>query len=45
MFDCSMAISYIFNSKEPGVLDYIGNRLFTYHDDEIDFYLPQLVTI
>lgn len=28
-----------------GVLDYIGNRLFTYPDDEMDFYLPQLVNM
>ncbi len=42
LFDSSMAISYMFNSKEPGVLDYIGNRLFTYPDDEIDFFLPQV---
>ena len=44
MFDSSMAISYMFNSKEPGVLDYIGNRLFTYPDAEIDFFLPQVTT-
>ncbi len=67
MFDSSMAISYAFNSKEPGeflnellvkpsvqkfqtmqflgVLDYIGNRLFTYPDEEMNFFLPQLVNM
>ena len=40
-----MAISYMFNSKEPGVLEYIGNRLFTYPDEEIDFFLPQIVNM
>jgi len=65
MFDSSMAISYVFNSKEPGeiqqiicnkssgsywsfvtgVLDYIGNRLFTYPDEEMNFFLPQLVNM
>ena len=45
LFDTSMAISYMFNSKEPGVLGYIGNRLFTYPNSEIDFYLPQLVSM
>ena len=44
-FDSSMAISYMFNSKEPGVLEYIGNRLFTYPDEEIDFFLPQIVNM
>lgn len=45
LFDSSMAISYMFNSKEPGVLDYIGDRLFTYPDEEMDYFLPQLVNM
>ena len=45
MFDASMAIHYLFNSKEPGVLGYLGNRLFTLDDDEVGFYLPQLVNM
>ena len=45
MFDSAMAISYMFNSKEPGVLNYIGNRLFTYPDSEMDFFLPQFVNM
>ena len=45
LFDASMAVSYMFNSKEPGVLGYIANRLFTYPDSEVDFYLPQLVSM
>ncbi|KAL1505880.1 hypothetical protein ABEB36_005335 [Hypothenemus hampei] len=43
VFDVPMAMHYLFNSKEPGVLCYIVNKLFTFNDQEIDFYLPQLV--
>ncbi len=45
MFDASMAVHYLFNSKEPGVLSYLGNRLFTLEDQEVEFYLPQLVNM
>ncbi|XP_032938890.1 phosphatidylinositol 4-kinase beta isoform X2 [Catharus ustulatus] len=45
LFDISMAISYLYNSKEPGVQAYIGNRLFCFRDDEVDFYLPQLLNM
>ncbi|XP_063984723.1 phosphatidylinositol 4-kinase beta isoform X1 [Diachasmimorpha longicaudata] len=43
IFDMSMAISYLFNSKEPGVQSYLGNKLFSFSDGDVDFYLPQLV--
>ncbi|OXU19336.1 hypothetical protein TSAR_004804 [Trichomalopsis sarcophagae] len=43
VFDMSMAISYLFNSKEPGVQSYLGNKLFSFLDNDVDFYLPQLV--
>lgn len=43
VFSVSMAIHYLFNSKEPGVQSYIANKLFTFEDSEVDFYLPQLV--
>ena len=45
LFDSSMAMAYMFNSKEPGVLGYIGNKLFSYADSEMDFYLPQMVNM
>uniref|UniRef100_A0A1A7YDQ1 Phosphatidylinositol 4-kinase beta n=1 Tax=Iconisemion striatum TaxID=60296 RepID=A0A1A7YDQ1_9TELE len=45
LFDVSMAISYLHNSKEPGVQAYIGNRLFSFPDSEVDFYLPQLLNM
>ncbi|KAG7234030.1 hypothetical protein INR49_005992, partial [Caranx melampygus] len=40
-----MAISYLHNSKEPGVQAYIGNRLFSFPHDDVDFYLPQLLNM
>lgn len=45
LFDVSMAISYLFSSKEPGVQSYIGNRLFSFPDAEVDFFLPQLLNM
>lgn len=45
LFDVSMAISYLYKSKEPGVQAYIGNRLFSFSDREVDFYLPQLLNM
>lgn len=43
VFDVSMAMHYLFNSKEPGVLCYIVNKMFSFDHHEVDFYLPQLV--
>ena len=40
-----MAVHYLFNSKEPGVLSYLGNRLFTLNDKKVEFYLPQLINM
>lgn len=45
LFDVSMAISYLYSSKEPGVQTYIGNRLFSFPDAEVDFFLPQLLNM
>ncbi|KAE8589044.1 hypothetical protein XENTR_v10022866 [Xenopus tropicalis] len=45
LFDVSMAISYLYNSKEPGVQAYIGNRLFCFRYEDVDFYLPQLLNM
>ncbi|OWK04602.1 PI4KB [Cervus elaphus hippelaphus] len=45
LFDISMAISYLYNSKEPGVQAYIGNRLFCFRNEDVDFYLPQLLNM
>lgn len=41
----SIAISYLFNSKEIGVKTYLCNRLFTFSNSDVDFYLPQLLNI
>ncbi|XP_046990426.1 phosphatidylinositol 4-kinase beta isoform X1 [Schistocerca americana] len=45
LFDMSMAITYLFKSKEPGVQSYLGNKIFSFPDNEVDFYLPQLVSM
>ncbi|KAM4661911.1 phosphatidylinositol 4-kinase beta isoform 2-T3 [Discoglossus pictus] len=45
LFDISMAISYLYNSKEPGVQAYIGNRLFYFKNEDVDFFLPQLLNM
>ncbi|XP_059167912.1 phosphatidylinositol 4-kinase beta-like [Physella acuta] len=45
MFDMTIAITYLYNSKEPGVQTYIGNRMFSFDDAEVDFYLPQLLNM
>ncbi|RUS84535.1 hypothetical protein EGW08_007704, partial [Elysia chlorotica] len=45
MFDMSIAIQYLYNSKEPGVQTYIGNRMFSFEESEVDFYLPQLLNM
>ncbi|KAK8739035.1 hypothetical protein OTU49_003802 [Cherax quadricarinatus] len=45
MFDMSMALSYLYKCKEPGVQQYIGNRLFSMPPSESHFFLPQLVNM
>ncbi|XP_052763699.1 phosphatidylinositol 4-kinase beta-like [Mya arenaria] len=45
MFDMSIAISYLFNSKEPGVQSYLANKMFSFVDRDVDFYLPQLLNM
>lgn len=45
LFDMSMAITYLYKSKETGVLSYIGNRMFTFSDQDVDFYLFQLISM
>jgi hypothetical protein len=44
-FDSSMAVNYLFSTKEPGILEYIGNRLFSFEDSFVDFYLPQIMNM
>lgn len=45
LFDMSIAISYLYNSKEPGVQTYLGNRMFSFRDEDVDFYLPQMLNM
>ncbi len=41
----SIAITYLFSTKEPIVQEFLGRKLFEYSHDEIDFYLPQLLNM
>lgn len=41
----SIAIQYLFNSKEPGVMAYLGNKLFSFDANDVDFYLPELLVM
>lgn len=62
LFDMNIAITYLYNSKEPGrldvhghvdpnllstpgVLSYLGNRIFTFPPSGVDFFLPQLIVL
>ncbi|UXI21511.1 hypothetical protein NH340_JMT07454 [Sarcoptes scabiei] len=45
LFNMNIAITYLFNSKEPGVLSYLGNRLFTFPVLDVDFFMPQLIVL
>ena len=44
-FDMSMAVSYLYKCKEPGVQQNIGNKLFSMAKDDAYFFLPQLVNM
>lgn len=43
IFNIHFAIHYLFYSKEPGVLSFIGNKLFSFKDHDVDLYIPQLI--
>lgn len=43
VFNIHFAIHYLFYSKEPGVLSFIVNKLFSFADLEVDLYIPQLI--
>lgn len=43
VFDVSIAIQYLFKSKEPGVLTYLGNRLFSFPQESVDHFLPEIL--
>ena len=45
LFDANIAIHYLFKSKEVGILQFLGNRLFDLPPAELDFYLPQLLIL
>lgn len=43
VFNIHFAVHYLFYSKEPGVLSFIGNKIFSFPNSEVDLYIPQLV--
>ncbi|TDG48011.1 hypothetical protein AWZ03_005629 [Drosophila navojoa] len=43
VFNIHFAVHYLFYSKEPGVLSFIGNKIFSFPDHEVDLYIPQLI--
>lgn len=43
VFNIHFAIHYLFYSKEPGVLSFIGNKIFNFPHSEVDLYIPQLI--
>ncbi|XP_017855575.1 PREDICTED: uncharacterized protein LOC108608625 [Drosophila arizonae] len=43
VFNIHFAVHYLFYSKEPGVLSFIGNKIFSFPDQEVDLYIPQLI--
>lgn len=45
LFDMTIAITYLYNSKESGVLSYLGNRLFSFPPEDVDYFLPQLIVL
>lgn len=45
VFNIHFAVHYLFYSKEPGVLSFIGNKIFSFPDIEVDLYIPQLIVM
>lgn len=43
VFNIHFAVHYLFYSKEPGVLSFIGNKVFSFPDFDVDLYMPQLI--
>ncbi|XP_032599029.1 uncharacterized protein LOC6556577 isoform X2 [Drosophila grimshawi] len=45
VFNIHFAVHYLFYSKEPGVLSFIGNKIFSFQDQDVDLYIPQLIVM
>lgn len=43
IFNIHFGVHYLFYSKEPGVLSFIGNKIFSFKDHDVDLYIPQLI--
>ena len=44
-FDMSIALGYLFNSKNQHVQSYLCSRLYNFPAKQVDFYLPQLINL
>eukprot|EP00747_Dinoflagellata_sp_TGD_P209481 gnl/TRDRNA2_/TRDRNA2_82874_c0_seq1.p1 gnl/TRDRNA2_/TRDRNA2_82874_c0~~gnl/TRDRNA2_/TRDRNA2_82874_c0_seq1.p1 ORF type:complete len:711 (-),score=143.33 gnl/TRDRNA2_/TRDRNA2_82874_c0_seq1:128-2260(-) len=44
-FDAHLHMHYLLRMEQQGVQDYLVNELYKMTDDDVDFYLPQLVQI
>ena len=45
LFDMNLAVSYLYKCKESGVIQYIGNKLFSLPKSDTYFFLPQLINM
>ncbi|XP_058066115.1 uncharacterized protein LOC131215739 [Anopheles bellator] len=45
VFNIHFAVHYLFYSKEPGVLSFIGNKIFSFPNGDVDLYIPQLMVM
>ena len=43
VFNIHFAVHYLFYSKEPGVLSFIANKIFSFPNADVDLYIPQLI--
>lgn len=43
VFNIHFALHYLFYSKEKGVQSFIGNKIFSFPNAEVDLYIPQLI--
>ena len=41
--DAYLALYYLFHSKDVEVLEFLGQKLFDLPNDDVDFFLPQLL--
>lgn len=45
LFDMDIAIGYLYSSKDRDIQAYLANKLYEFRDEDVDFYLPQLINM